>query len=221
MNFTVSTVDTSFDSLENLYSAPVRTVGYRLRVAALAIFLVVSSMNDEAYGAEHHVAISSHNTTELVEFGRRSFAYSQYTDVSVELNREALKLLARQVSASWQRQQSLDKLRESFYANFEDGQQDFDRFAPLFKTMAKELSALKIDYSFVDVSRKKGMIDFNLNIEEGIFLSVAKQIEEPSNDVMFTIARNHKTLVIDEMPLHELMGKVNNVVAQLKTVTLS
>ena len=88
----------------------------------------------------------------------------------------------------------------------------------LFKTMAGPLSQLTIKDAFVDVSRKKGMIDFNLNLEKGIFLSVAKRTDEISDDVMFTIARNHETLVIDEMPISELMPKVSEIIMELKAL---
>jgi len=218
MDYFVSTTDASINSLENLYTAPVKSVGYKLKVAALALFLIVSSMNKEAYGAESHSRQENQHTTEFVELWRDPFPATQLSGVEVTLDRTIYKIYASHASKFWQRQESLDKLRESFYANFNKGETDIDSFSPLFKTMANELSALKIDYSFVDVSRKKGMIDFNLNLEEGVFLSVAKHIVDQTDDVMFTIARNHKTIVIDEMPLRELMNKVTNVMTQLKTV---
>ena len=95
---------------------------------------------------------------------------------------------------------------------------DIGDFMSLFKTMAGPLSQLTIKDAFVDVSRKKGMIDFNLNLEKGIFLSVAKRTDEISDDVMFTIARNHETLVIDEMPISELMPKVSEIIMELKAL---
>ena len=173
MDYFVSTTDASINSLENLYTAPVKSVGYKLKVAALALFLIVSSMNKEAYGAESHSRQENQHTTEFVELWRDPFPATQLSGVEVTLDRTIYKIYASHASKFWQRQESLDKLRESFYANFNKGETDIDSFSPLFKTMANELSALKIDYSFVDVSRKKGMIDFNLNLEEGVFLSVA------------------------------------------------
>jgi hypothetical protein len=35
---------------------------------------------------------------------------------------------------------------------------------------------------------------------------------------MFTIARNHETLVIDEMPMSELMPKVSEIIMELKAL---
>jgi len=127
-------------------------------------------------------------------------------------------VLVRENPLPWQRKVSARKLQDSFYENFDDNQDDIDRFLPMFKAMSRELSRLPIEEVFVDVSRKKGMIDFNLSMQEGVFLSVAKTLDEKSDNVMFSIARNHNTLVIDEMPLRGLMKKVVNVVAQLKTL---
>jgi len=48
MAFTVATDETKFDSLDNLYSAPVSTIGHKIRVTALALFLVVTSIDAQA-----------------------------------------------------------------------------------------------------------------------------------------------------------------------------
>lgn len=112
---------------------------------------------------------------------------------------------------------SLAKMVESFLNNFDEGQCDIERFNPLFYKVADKLNCLKIEYAFVDVSRKRGVIDFNLYLEEGIFLSVAKEIDEPSDDVMFTIVRNYKTIAIGEMPLDDLITKVKSIITKLKS----
>ena len=117
--------------------------------------------------------------------------------------------------------ESLTKLYESFYENFEDYQDDINHFQPLFIKMSNELKRLKIDETFVDVSRKKNMIDFNLNLEEGLFLSVASSVDNTTDEVMFSVARNHKTLVIDMMPLKEVVDRTVEVLSDLKNVTRS
>lgn len=219
MNYIVSTTDVMFDSLENLYNAPVKAVGYKRKVAAFTLFLIVSSMNEEAYGAEWNTHQGSQQTTGFVESLKREVPCVQLSGVELKLNNTTYKLFARDVSTVWQRQESLNILRESFFANFDEGQTDIDRFSSLFKNLANELSKLKIKYAFIDVSRNKGMIDFNLNLDEDIFLSVAKELNETTGNVMFTIARNHKTIAIDEMPIRELVKKVNAVISQLKSVS--
>ena len=218
MSFFISTIDAPVDNLESLYTAPIKTVGYKRKVAALAFFLIVSSMNEEAYGAETCQRQGTKQTTEFVEPWRWSFPSVQLKGVNVELNQTVYKLFARHVSAVWQRQESLNKLRESFYENFEKEQDDINIFLPLFNNMSKKLLNLKIEEAFVDVSRKKELIDFNLILEKGIFLSIAKRTDEMSDDVMFTIARNHETLVIDEMPMSELMPKITEIMMELKAL---
>lgn len=220
MAFTVATDETKFDSLDNLYSAPVSTIGHKIRVTALALFLVVTSIDAQAddMGKFQVKRIDNSPLIEKVEKGFFSNSFLSDSDITVSINQIGFTVLVRENPLPWQRKVSARKLQDSFYENFDDNQDDIDRFLPMFKAMSRELSRLPIEEVFVDVSRKKGMIDFNLNMQEGVFLSVAKTLDETSDNVMFSIARNHNTLVIDEMPLRGLMKKVVNVVAQLKTL---
>lgn len=220
MAFTVATDETKFDSLDNLYSAPVSTIGHKIRVTALALFLVVTSIDAQAddMGKFQVKRIDNSPLIEKVEKGFFSNSFLSDSDITVSINQIGFTVLVRENPLPWQRKVSARKLQDSFYENFDDNQDDIDRFLPMFKAMSRELSRLPIEEVFVDVSRKKGMIDFNLSMQEGVFLSVAKTLDETSDNVMFSIARNHNTLVIDEMPLRGLMKKVVNVVAQLKTL---
>lgn len=220
MAFTVATDETKFDSLDNLYSAPVSTIGHKIRVTALALFLVVTSIDAQAddMGKFQVKRIDNSPLIEKIEKGFFSNSFLSDSDITVSINQIGFTVLVRENPLPWQRKVSARKLQDSFYENFDDNQDDIDRFLPMFKAMSRELSRLPIEEVFVDVSRKKGMIDFNLSMQEGVFLSVAKTLDETSDNVMFSIARNHNTLVIDEMPLRGLMKKVVNVVAQLKTL---
>jgi hypothetical protein len=206
--------------LDNLYSAPVSTIGHKIRVTALALFLVVTSIDAQAddMGKFQVKRIDNSPLIEKVEKGFFSNSFLSDSDITVSINQIGFTVLVRENPLPWQRKVSARKLQDSFYENFDDNQDDIDRFLPMFKAMSRELSRLPIEEVFVDVSRKKGMIDFNLSMQEGVFLSVAKTLDETSDNVMFSIARNHNTLVIDEMPLRGLMKKVVNVVAQLKTL---
>ena len=111
-----------------------------------------------------------------------------------------------------------DKLYKSFLENFNDSQDDVEHFEPLFMNIAGELKRLNICSAFVDVSRKKNLIDFNLNLENGLFLSVASNVGEPTNDVMFSLALNHKPLVVDVMPLGEVVERTIEVMRQIKHI---
>ena len=107
--------------------------------------------------------------------------------------------------------QTFDRLFNSFEQNFDVNSTDKEHFMTVFECLADALCVLEIKDIFVDVSRKQDLIDFNLTLENGLFLSVAKNVFQKSDDVMFAIARNSKTLVIDKMPLSELMKKLNEI----------
>ena len=110
--------------------------------------------------------------------------------------------------------QTFDRLFNSFEQNFDVYSTDKEHFMPVFECLANALCVLEIKDIFVDVSRKQDLIDFNLTLENGLFLSVAENVFQKSDDVMFAIARNSKTLVIDEMPLAELMKKLNEIIIE-------
>lgn len=103
---------------------------------------------------------------------------------------------------------NMNKLILSFNENFKNNSDDIGDFSKTFNFLSKEISNLEFDNCFVDVSRKKRLIDINLYLKNEYFVSIAKEIDETGEDVMFSIAKNHKTLVIDIMPLKELINKL-------------
>lgn len=208
MDFTTTTGVSTFNRPESLYVAPVKVVMNKIKIGALALFLLVASLQAEAYTPGHGGYDVLINKTEYV-----STQSIDNNNVSVKLGQQIYQLIVRDTEILKLRYEMYGKLLDSFHENFAEGQEDIDVFWPLFKAMASQLSALRLEDAFVDVSRKKGMIDFNLNLEKGYFLSVAKSIDETSNGVMFAIAKDHQTLVIDEMPLEELIHEVREVVA--------
>lgn len=111
---------------------------------------------------------------------------------------------------------SFDKLNKSFNENFKNSKQPIERFKPLFTKIADELKQLNATDVFVDVSFKKNIIDFNLSFEEGLFLSVASGVDNATDEVMFSVARNHKTLVIDTIQLKEVVQKAIDILNELK-----
>lgn len=208
MDFSTTTGVSTFDRLESLYVAPAKVLMNKIRIGALALFLLVASMQAEAFTPSQ----GEHNTL----INKMEYPSSQsidFSDVNVKVGEQLFRLVVRDSDLLKQRYEMYGKLLDSFHENFEEGQQDVERFMPLFKSMAVQLCQLKLEDTFVDVSRKKGIIDFNLNLEKGFFLSVAKSIEEVSDNVLFAIAKEQQTLVIDEMPLLELMREVRMIVA--------
>ena len=102
------------------------------------------------------------------------------------------------------------KLIKSFEENFNKGQQDKDVFIPLFEKLARPLSKLPIKDVFVDVGRKKQMIDFNIYLENDIFLSVAQHTDIDTDLVMYAISVNHETRDIGMKTLDELMEQMTD-----------
>lgn len=219
MGYSVSATDASFDSLDNLYTAPIHAICYRIVVTTLALFLLVASLSVEAYNNPANDGIGMQPRIELIDYGNKDLMGVGFTDSQIVIKRERVQIYALEVSELWQRQATFGRLLQSFYANFDDGQTDMDRFVPVFNMISEEISSLRIKYAFVDVSRSTGLIDFNLNLEEGVFLSIAKNVEEDMNNVMFTIARNQQTVAIDEMPLSELILRVKDVMTRMKEVS--
>lgn len=207
MDYTTTTGVSTFDRLESLYVAPVKVVMNKIRIGTLALFLLVASLQAEAYTPDHGTDTLI-NKTEYV-----STQSIDYSNVKVKMGEQLFRLIVRNSEVLKLRYEMYGKLYDSFFENFNDGQPDMERFIPLFKKMAAPLSQLKLEDAFVDVSRKKGIIDFNLNLENGYFLSVAKSLEDESDKVMFAIAKEQQTLAIDEMPLPELMREVREMVA--------
>ena len=213
MQFTITAADASYNSLESLYTAPIRAISRKVKVAALAFLLFVGSMDAGAIESKTYVESDGKVQTEISDLPSSLVSESQFSDLEVVLKQNDLKVFARMLTAFQQRKESLNILCKSFVENFDDGQTDIERFAPLFKTMSAQLCQLKIVDAFVDVSRKKDLIDFNLNLKNGYFLSVAKTLSETDNNVMFAIAKEQQTLAVDEMPLADLIREIKELVA--------
>ena len=213
MQFTITAADTSYNSLESLYTAPIRVISRKVKVAALAFLLFVGSVDAGAIESKTFVESDVKAQVEISDFRSPLFSESQFSDLEVVLKQNDLKVFARMLTAFQQRKESMDILCKSFVENFDDGQTDVERFAPVFKTMSAQLCQLKIVDAFVDVSRKKDLIDFNLNLKNGYFLSVAKKLSETDNNVMYAIAKEQQTLADDEMPLADLIREVKELIA--------
>ena len=215
MDYNFSSTD-NWGSLENLYNITVKTVR-AIKVAGVAIVLYFTSLNANATVNNYSSGIDTQTKMELMD----NTYLVNMEDGQFTVDSSDYKLTALMTSVVAQQFEALTKLYESFYENFEDYQDDIEHFQPLFIKMSNELKRLKISETFVDVSRKKNMIDFNLNLEEGLFLSVASSVDNTTDEVMFSVARNHKTLVIDMMPLKEVVDKAVEVLSELKNVTCS
>jgi hypothetical protein len=101
---------------------------------------------------------------------------------------------------------------EHFLAQFEETLKDkFDRFSfrPLFIFLAHGLEQLKIEKSYVDVSKTKRVIEFHLNLGKGIYVSVLKDISSLNdNFIEYTISVNNELKSASIMPIVDLQEKL-------------
>lgn len=101
---------------------------------------------------------------------------------------------------------------EHFLAQFEENLKDkSDRFSfrPLFNFLAHGLEQLKIEKSYVDVSKTKQIIEFHLNLGKGIYVSVLKDISSLNEDfIEYTISVNNELKSASIMPILDLQEKL-------------
>ncbi len=209
--YSVVTAEQSFSCLEELYTPPETSIRQKIQIAACALFLYMLPMNPIPYSAQvDNAAINAMQQTEWLK---------ENNGILVSFNQEDYCVVVKDVASDWQQKDVYKKLYDSFWANFDGIMNDnSERFFTVFQNMAHQLCKLQIKDVFVDVGIRKSLIDFNLLLEDGLFLSVARHLYEETDDVMFTIDRNERTLVIDVMPLKELMDKVLQIEAELKAV---
>lgn len=114
-----------------------------------------------------------------------------------------------------------DMFFKAYLENFKNDTTDDAavKFMTCFLKLRNVLSKLNsITGCVIDISKKKELIDFNIYLGNDIFLSVAKDINEKDEDVMYTIARKHKTLAIGIINVQELVDKVNAMKKEIFTV---
>ena len=108
------------------------------------------------------------------------------------------------------------KITESFLSNFEEEDYNSDVYAYAFLDMVLDLCQLPANDAFVDVSRKKRLIVINFTLDDGLFLSVAKNVDDKTNVVMYSVSRNHKTLAVGEFSVKKIVEKTKQVLKELK-----
>ena len=110
---------------------------------------------------------------------------------------------------------SQEILRHSFLENFNDDSTDLSYFEETFIKIADVLGKLTIKECFVDVSRKEKLIDFNLVLEDGFFLSVRANVGDTTDELMYSIAKDHNTIIISVDSLNEIFENTNLLIRGL------
>lgn len=102
-------------------------------------------------------------------------------------------------------------LLDSFKSHFvQQGDENFCQYS--FDKLAKALSNLQFKKAFVDVNAKSRRIDFYLNLGHKMLLTVSQVPKDVDDEtVMFSIEQNHETIVMDQIQLHELISKIQQI----------
>lgn len=89
----------------------------------------------------------------------------------------------------------------------------------LFSKMAKGLGILKVKQSYVDISVDKGQIEFHLNLDKGVYVSVLKGIDTCDDDtVAFTISANNEMITAGYISILVLSERLQQVQRSLQIV---
>jgi hypothetical protein len=118
---------------------------------------------------------------------------------------------------------SYDKFYNSFKQNFGDGEEIGDDFLKTFEKIARQLDRLEVLDCAIDVGKKKRLIDFNVYLPNGIFITVCRYLDSTGQvyelegggevvvddeTVFYSIEREEKTLSIGIIHLDEFIGKM-------------
>lgn len=118
---------------------------------------------------------------------------------------------------------SYDKFYNSFKQNFGDGEEIGDDFLNVFEKIARQLDRLEVLDCIIDVGKKKRMIDFNVYLPNGIFISVCRYLDSTGQvyelegggevvvddeTVFYSIDRDERTLSIGIIHLDEFIRKM-------------
>ena len=104
------------------------------------------------------------------------------------------------------------KILESFEKNFNETNRHLKNdYLSLFNPMADALCVYDIKDVFVDVGFKKGIVDINVFMEDGWFLSIAKTFDNEGDEVMFTIEKKEKTLDIGMDSLNDALNEFDEL----------
>ena len=103
-------------------------------------------------------------------------------------------------------------LEDSFAASFDAEKKGLDVFLPTFEQLECYVQRLDFKGCFVDVSTTEELIDFNLTFDGDLFVSIAKAIgATDSNEVMFSISRKKRKIIISQLDVDELISKIKDV----------
>ena len=119
MDYNFSSTD-NWANLEDLYNIPVKIIR-TIKVAGIAIFLSFTSLNANATDNNYNSDIDTRTKMELIDANYNA----EIKDGQFTVNLSDYKLTALMTSVVTQQLESLTKLYESFFENFEDIRKKF------------------------------------------------------------------------------------------------
>ena len=107
------------------------------------------------------------------------------------------------------------RFRSSFEENnVSEVEREF--YTPLFKQMADKLKALPVENEHVTIGRQDSTVTFYLYLGKNLLLSVSKAISQiATDDVMFSVSLNKKVVVVDRLPVDELITRIEKTYSEL------
>ncbi len=126
-----------------------------------------------------------------------------------------------------------NKLYESFKKNYESDEDAKGEFFTAFVKVAKKLAKLEIDDCFVDVGKRKRVIDFNIHLPHRIFISVCRYLDSngetyeldeggkavvDDNTVFYKVDRDERTLSIGIIRIGEFVKKIREIEHELDEI---
>lgn len=113
-----------------------------------------------------------------------------------------------------------DKVFSSFEASFMSNDLtsvEYEYFYPVFNQLANSLKVLPSLGNHVSISRDDGTVMYNILLPNNVLLTISKAAYQmnKTNDVMFSISVNKRMLVVDRMPIDELVKCVLDTINEL------
>lgn len=116
-------------------------------------------------------------------------------------------------------QDNMGNLNSSFLSHFDENMSDMYKFFPTYEQIRNAVCNLDIKDQYVDISRRQKFVDFNLYLDDDITVSITKYISNHDDNVMFTISRHGRTLVVNQMPLFDLINEIYGMMDDLTKVS--
>ena len=112
-----------------------------------------------------------------------------------------------------------DEVFMRFSSSFEENNMsevEREFYTPLFKQMADKLKALPVESEHVTIGRQDGTVTFYLYLGKNLLLTVSKAVSQlATDDVMFSVSLKKKVMVVDRLPVDELITCIEKTYSEL------